>query len=158
MLYNKLVKKIEFEISEIGKELESYKILIDLCKVKEPDLIEKTAVASVLHCFYTGVENILVAIAKNFDKSIPADKNWHNKLLNQLSEKTEKREAVLTKDNMDFLLGYLGFRHFYRHSYSFYLDWVLLSKLILPIEDIWNAVKKDFNNFVNYLKKQKDND
>ena len=110
--------------------------------------------ASVLHSFYTGVENIFVAIAKNFDKSIPIDKNWHNKLLKQLSEKTEKREAVLTKDNMNFLLEYLGFRHFYRHSYSFYLDWALLNKLIVSIENIWNLVKNDFNNFINWLKKQ----
>ena len=79
MLHKKLVEKIEFEISEIEKELESYKVLIDLCKKKEPDLIEKTAVAGVLHSFYTGIENILVAIAKYFDNSIPMDKNWHNK-------------------------------------------------------------------------------
>ena len=55
---------------------------------------------------------------------------------------------------MSLLLEYLGFRHFYRHSYSFYLDWDLLSKLILPIENTWNAVKKDFINFINWLKRQ----
>lgn len=125
--------------------------MINLCKVKEPDLIEKTAVASVLHSFYTGIENILVAIAKNFDKSIPSDKNWHNKLLKQISEKTKSREAVLNKDNVNILLEYLGFRHFYRHSYSFYLDWSLLSKLIVPIEDNWVKVKNDFGSFVEWL-------
>ena len=154
MLHEKLIKKIEFEILEIEKEIESYKVLIDLCKVKEPDLIEKTAIASVLHSFYTGIENILVAIAKDFDKNVPSDKNWHNKLLNQISEKTKHREAILSKNNMSILLDYLGFRHFYRHSYSFYLDWNLLSQLIVSIENNWKKVNKDFSNFVNWLKEQ----
>ena len=84
MLHDKLIKKITFEISEIDNELSSYDSLINLCKVKEPDLIEKTAIASILHSFYTGIEKIFVAIAKEIDQNIPSDKNWHNKLLNQI--------------------------------------------------------------------------
>jgi len=51
MLHNEIKKKIDFEISEICRELESYSLLFLLVKPKKPDLIEITALASVLHSF-----------------------------------------------------------------------------------------------------------
>lgn len=62
MLHEKVFDKLEFEVSEIEKMLSSYDSLLELCKTNEPNLIEKTAAASVLHSFYTGVENIIIAI------------------------------------------------------------------------------------------------
>jgi hypothetical protein len=50
--------KIKFEIGEIDREFLSYKLLFDLIKLRTPDLVEMTAMASVLHSFYNGVENI----------------------------------------------------------------------------------------------------
>ncbi|MBN2444940.1 MAG: hypothetical protein JXJ04_26535 [Spirochaetales bacterium] len=61
-MHEKVFDKLEFEVSEIEKMLSSYDSLLELCKTNEPNLIEKTAAASVLHSFYTGVENIIIAI------------------------------------------------------------------------------------------------
>lgn len=52
-----LKKKIKFEISEIEKELDNFEPLISSTKQKTPDLIEITAILSVLHAFYNGIEN-----------------------------------------------------------------------------------------------------
>ena len=39
--------KVEHEISRIDKSLEDMKPLLDLCKIKEPDIIEMTAAAQM---------------------------------------------------------------------------------------------------------------
>jgi hypothetical protein len=52
--------KIEHEISRIEKSLADVKPLLDLCKIMDPDIIEMTATAQVLHSFYNGVESVIV--------------------------------------------------------------------------------------------------
>jgi len=84
--------KIKFEISEIDREFISYKLLFDLIKLRTPDLVEMTALASVLHSFYNGVENIFILISKKVDKNIPSGLKWHNELLKQMTVKTENRQ------------------------------------------------------------------
>jgi hypothetical protein len=59
-LDEKLKAKLLFEISQIDKLLDGCKPLFDLCKIKEPDFIELSAAAMLLHSFYNGIENMLV--------------------------------------------------------------------------------------------------
>jgi hypothetical protein len=47
--------------------------LLDLCKLKEPDIIEMTAAAQVLHSFYNGVESIIVLFFKYMNEKLPND-------------------------------------------------------------------------------------
>jgi len=51
----------------------------------------------------------------------------------------------------DRLVDYLGFRHFYRHSYSFSLEWGKLEKLVVLLEDIWKKLKNEFQVFLESL-------
>lgn len=44
--------KIEYEISQIDELIEKSEVLISLCKNKEPDFIEITAIGGILHSFY----------------------------------------------------------------------------------------------------------
>ena len=60
----KLKTKILFEISQIDKLLDSHKSLLDLCRVKIPDLIEMSASAMFLHSFYK------VHIPKNWNLEV----------------------------------------------------------------------------------------
>lgn len=41
--------------------------------------------------------------------------------------------------------------YFYRHSYSFLIDWEELKKLVVPLEQLWQTVKGEFNGFVETL-------
>lgn len=52
--------KVLYEISQIDKLIADSKPLLDLCSLKEPNFIELSASAMVLHSFYNGIENILV--------------------------------------------------------------------------------------------------
>ena len=143
-----ILNKIKFEIKQVDKLLNKYEDLIRKCKEKEPELVELTALASVLHSFYNGIENIFSLIAKGVDESKPKGSNWHKKLLIQMTESKDSREAIFSEELKDEIKDYLGFRHFYRHSYSFYLDWNEMKELILSIFDTWNKIKENLNNFV----------
>ena len=73
-------EKIEFEISRINKLIDDAKPLLTLCKLKEPDFIEVTAVAQILHSFYNGVESVVILILKSINEKVPNDIRWHKAL------------------------------------------------------------------------------
>lgn len=91
--------------------------------VETPDLVEITAMASVLHSFYGGLESIFLRVAKRIDQSVPAGAHWHRDLLVQMTGVSLNRESVLSVETSEKLDSYLVFRHFYRHSYSYFLEW-----------------------------------
>lgn len=140
MLPDKTKEKIEFEFDEIESLFELYKKeLFDL--KQEPSLFELTAFAGILHSFYNGIEKILLIIAKDIDKKIPTDSEWHKSLLLQMTKKNKTRSAVLPEEIKDQLLDYLGFRHFFRHSYSFHLEWEEMEDLVKTIREVWEKFK-----------------
>jgi hypothetical protein len=64
---------------------------------------------------------------------------------------TSSREKVLTINTAHRLADYLGFRHFYRHSYSFFLEWDELEKLVTPLAGVWEQTKVELELFLNSL-------
>ncbi|MDR1174914.1 MAG: hypothetical protein LBK83_05530, partial [Treponema sp.] len=136
--------KINHEISRIEKLLEDVKPLLDLCKIKAPDIIEMTAAAQVLHSFYNGVESVIVLFFKYLDEKLPNDFKWHKTLFEMAFGNNSKNIKIIRDDIKNNLEKYLLFRHFIRHSYSSELDWNEMGPLIKEIEDIWKMIKNDF--------------
>ena len=147
----KVIAQIEFEIGQIDHLLESYAELLRQAQQKTPDLVEITAIASVLHSFYNGLENIFLAIVKRIDRDVPASAQWHRDLLTRMTKATSNRESVLTVEMAHQLADYLGFRHFYRHSYSFVLDWDELKELASSSSEIWRQTKDELYLFLDSL-------
>ena len=142
MLPEQVSEKIEFELEEIGLLFELYKNELSNLKQK-PNLMEITAYAGILHSFYNGVEKIFLVIAKNIDGKIPDDSRWHKTLLVQMTVENEFRPAVLSQEMKKQLLDYLAFRHFFRHSYSFRLEWEELEELVTSFFDVWEKFKAE---------------
>ena len=140
--------KIEHEISRIEKSLADVKPLLDLCKIRDPDIIEMTAAAQVLHSFYNGVESIIVLFFKYLDEKIPNDFKWHKTLFEMAFGNNTKDIKIIRDDIKKKLEKYLLFRHFIRHSYSSELDWNEMGPLIKEIENMWKIIKIDFETFV----------
>lgn len=122
---------------EIGLELDQLRTLLDtfgplLLKVtvEPPDAIETAALAGLLHSFYNGVENILKRVAFHSGEPLPRGDSWHAELLEAMAKPGEKRSPVLTADLVERLRAYLGFRHMYRHSYTFQLRWAKMQPLV----------------------------
>ena len=152
-LIDKVISQIKFEIEQIDHLFESYADLLERVQKEAPDLVEITAVASVLHSFYSGLENIFLSIAKRIDRDVPASTQWHRDLLIRMTEATSSRGPVLTVDMAHQLANYLGFRYFYRHSYSFFLDWDELEKLMTPLAKVWAQTKNALQLFLDSLNK-----
>jgi hypothetical protein len=129
-----LKEKIEHEIARIEKLLSDAKPLLDLCKIKEPEFVEITATAQILHSFYNGVESVVIL----FLKSIFKIAFWLN----------SKNIIILRKDIKERMEKYMYFRHFIRHSYSSELKWSEMEILIKELEEIWKIIKIDFESFI----------
>ena len=147
MLPDRIREDIEFELGEIDLLFQLYKEeLFDLKRT--PNLVELTALASVLHSFYNGIEKTLLVIARNIDKDIPSDLNWHKSLLEQMATENRHRKAVLTDDMKNELLKYLGFRHFFRHSYSIHLKWERIEELVKSLSKVWKKFKAEISSLL----------
>lgn len=145
---DKLKVKIQYEISQIDKLISEADPLLLLCFEREPDFIERAALASILHSFYNGVESLFVLIAKNIDNQLPKDDRWHKTLLDNMFNKTNTRSNVLEPEVKDSLIEYMEFRHFFRHAYSFQLDWNKMKKLSNNLKTVWEEVKYSFAKFI----------
>ena len=141
-------QKILFEISQIDEVIDSTKPLRDLCKLRNPDIIEKSAVALLFQSFYNGIENILIIIVKHFDARLPNSSKWHKELLEKAFEESEKHKPIFRKEMKMALNDYMNMRHFIRHTYGFKLDWEQMKELTNGIDDIWIMVKEDINKFI----------
>jgi len=147
-LDNGLKAKLLFEISQIDKLLNDSKPLFDLYTLKTPDFIEMSAGAMVLHSFYSGIENILILIFKRYDEQLPNSNKWHMELLDKAFVSDKNRKQILSNEAQKRLEEYLKFRHFVRHSYGFQLEWERMEDLIDGINNFWETIKKDINNFI----------
>jgi hypothetical protein len=147
-LAEKVASQVQFAIGQIDQLLETYTDLLDRAQKSPPDLVEVTALASVLHSFYNGLENIFLSIAKGVDAQVPTGAHWHRDLLTQMAEPTSGRGPVLTPEMVSRLADYLGFRHFYRHSYTFCLEWDELEKLVTSLAEVWERAREEIRVFL----------
>ena len=144
----KTVSQIKFEIGQIDRLFVEYAELLERTQTVQPSLIELTALASVIHSFYNGIENIFLSISKEFDEEELTGTHWHQDLLTQMTKTTQTRGTVISVKTQQTLKNYLGFRHFFRHSYSYFLEWSQLEKLVQPLVEVWNEVKAELHTFL----------
>jgi uncharacterized protein (UPF0332 family) len=147
-LDNNTKEKIEHEISRIDKLLNDAKPLLDLCKLKEPDFVEVTATAQILHSFYNGVESVAMLFLKNAHEKIPNDSRWHKTLFEIMFGQNSKNIMVLRSDIKEQMEKYMYFRHFIRHSYSSELKWSEMEILVKNLDEMWKIIKVDFELFI----------
>lgn len=148
MLPEAVKDKIIFELEAIETELDATKNLFVALRDRKPDAIEIRAAASTLHAFYNGVEKIFSLIARQIDGAIPDDGGWHSSLLNSMAVANEKRDMVIDDNVHKLLEKYLAFRHFFRHSYGFILDWEELKPLCHGVHDVFILFRKEILRFI----------
>jgi hypothetical protein len=146
-----VLTQVSFEISQLDQLFAVYADLIRRATQQTPDLVEITALAAVLHSFYNGLENVFLSIARHYDQQVPTGDRWHRALLVQMAHPTQARASVLSVELVRTLTEYQGFRHFYRHSYSFFLSWDKLKPLVMNIHPTWHAARGELEAFLKVI-------
>ena len=153
-MHKDLIEEIEFQISETDRVFEECDLFFQDMNYEEPDLLQKTVMANILHSFYTGIEKIFERIAKEIDKNVPTGNKSHQELLNNMYVKNNIRKAVINEEIYLLLNEYMKFRHFFRHAYSFQLNWAKMKPLAETLFDIWENLKRQLLSFISVLEKE----
>ena len=142
-----LREQVAVEEAQLQQLLEIHQPLLVKCRSEEPNLIELSALAALLHSFYTGVENLFRRIALEVDKGLPGGEAWHHHLLMQMAAPGENRLPVISNELHDRLKPYLQFRHVFRASYSFQLRWDKMQPLVLHYEETFTWLLQEISAF-----------
>ncbi|ODS38433.1 MAG: hypothetical protein A7316_07985 [Candidatus Altiarchaeales archaeon WOR_SM1_86-2] len=137
----KLSEKIEAEKENVEKALANLK---EVMERDEKGVIELSAMATFLHNFYNGIENILKQSLKTRDIYIPKTARWHKELL-----KISASNKIISGSMSDKLLEYLTFRHFFVHGYGFMLEEEPLEELTDNVFEIWDDFCMEIDTFLN---------
>lgn len=112
---------------------------------------DRAAIGYLLHNFYNGCENVFRSIARFFENDLGTD-SWHRDLLRRMQlEVPGYRPRVIDEDLLRVLDEFRGFRHRFRHSYSFELDWERERLLAAKLPSAEAAFRRQIEAFLNSL-------
>jgi hypothetical protein len=133
--------KIDAEIENVDQiflEIPSHENLPKL------STLELAGVATLLHNFYNGIENIIKQILFSKGEQLPDGGTWHRDLLNLAVS------CKIISENLKVQLGeYLAFRHFYTHAYALELYPERMEPLVENAPEIYNLFKNEINVYRN---------
>ncbi len=155
---DKFHQKIHRVVSEIEEELGNIERLLSELNEHQKDEPRNSfylrAVGSISHDFYCGVERIFERIAEELNGGIPEGENWHIQLLKDMTLQIEEvRPAVISKELVAELKGYLEFRHRFRNIYGFELEWDKMKGLKESMPEVAERFKKEIKEFIEFMKK-----
>jgi len=147
-VWHRLGKQIGVEREQLNRLIEVHRPLLAKCAAQAPNDIELSALAALLHSFYTGVENIFKRVAVEIDGALPRGEAWHRQLLDAMSVGNNSRGPVISTPLRDGLSEYMAFRHFFRQAYSFDLRWGKMSALVLNCEATLRRLEAELEAFL----------
>lgn len=149
--------RLQLEMQNIGRlrdELMARGFLFSPVSIKDQlsDQFTLRAVGSILHDFYTCVENLFRVIARNMDESMPETPEWHNELLQQMSLSIEDlRPYVISPQTLGYLNEFRGFRHIFRNTYGFNLVGERMERLLRILPATIDSLAADIDMFVSEM-------
>ena len=155
MAYNIELLKADIadELIRIGyvvAEFEKIKAQIDLPPDQVP-YYDRGAVGYLLHNFYNGCENIFRSIARFFENDL-GPSTWHKDLLKRMKiEISGYRPNVINDELYGLLDDFRAFRHKFRHTYAFELDWEREQIVARKLLRTWAMFEEQVNVFLNQL-------
>ena len=106
-------------------------------------VLERAGLATVIHNFYNGIENVLKQIIRHRGIELPSGPSWHRDLVNLASN-----SGIISKTTAEEFRRYLAFRHFFSHAYSFELNGNQIEPLVRDAREIFKRFRDDITNLL----------
>ena len=148
-----LGKRIEAELGDVGRAASKARQAMAMATAGgETQSFYLDSVALNLHGFYSGVERIFEAIAREVDGTIPSGPDWHHALLMQMRMDIDTlRPPVIRRETQEQLVEYLRFRHLVRNLYTWSFAPDKLSNLVDGLEPVLSSLRVDLEQFGRFL-------
>ena len=136
----KLKDRVEAELDNVQEVLNRLPSVSKLSSIKD---LELAGVATLLHNFYNGIENIFKQIISSKGISIPQGQSWHRDLLDLVL-----KQKIINKTTWESLKQFLGFRHFFSHAYAFHLEVDRMQPLVKAAPKLYRSIKRSIQKFL----------
>jgi hypothetical protein len=147
-VWDDLQEQMAVEREQLRRLLDALRPLIEKCTASPPGEIELSALAAMLHSFYGGVENIFKRATLELGDRMPGGESWHKDLLESMARATSRRTRVVSPELKQRLKDFMEFRHFFRHSYVFNLEWDRMKTLVLGCEETFRLIENELDRFL----------
>lgn len=115
-------------------------------------IYDRGAIGYILHNFYNGCENIFQSIARFFENELGLQR-CHGDLLKRMRlEIPGFRPRVIDDELFRLLDDFRGFRHKFRQSYSFELDWEKERLVAQKLPKTMQLLRSQIDTFLAKLK------
>jgi hypothetical protein len=136
------------QLRSIVERLEEWQVMGD----PSQDARTRVLLGTVLKDFYDGVERIFKHIAAALNEPLPSGEEWHEQLLEKMSQPTENRKPVISQDLKDALDEFLRFRHLFRSIYVVtQLQWEPMAPLVVNLPQVYKQLREEVESFLSEL-------
>ena len=140
--------EFDFQIKQV---LKVYAIIEEKKVVFRKKAVAREIVESTgywLHNLYSAFEDLFKLTAGFWENNVKIDGDFHVNLLKRMLVHIEQvRPALISEESYRFLNELRGFRHVFRHAYSFGLDDERVSFLLHRVLKKKELLLKDLKNF-----------
>lgn len=146
-----LRQDIADELANLGRIIDEAGALLQRLP-PTPTFIEISAAGKLVHDFYNGVERIFERIAVRLGPGLPTGLGGHTLLLRGMESAVEGiRPALIDHALALRLLDYLRFRHLFRHTYGYELQWDKIRLLVHGLEETLAEFRRQVERFLTAL-------
>jgi hypothetical protein len=146
-------------VGQLDHIMKALRVTVEEAEAKErefstiiPTPFELRGLGSLLHDFYTAVEDVFEAIAGDVNGSLPEGTTWHKELLVKMSIPIPGlRPAVISEELRWKLDEYLRFRHVFRNVYGYLLDWKRIRPLLENLDSVYQQFTREVAAFRSFL-------
>lgn len=131
------------------------KLLEEIRTVDASNEATTVYLAYLLHNLYCALEDLFLEIMRTFENRVEDPARYHREILKRMVIEVPKiRPKILSSESYQMLDELRGFRHIFRHSYSYSLTPEKIRNLKQSLLAAWDRIEKDISELEGFLQKQ----